>query len=211
MATVDITDYSYVTKDIMRTRLLTPAIALAAVALLAGCTASANLTVPASSVADEAAKALEEQVGSLPEVDCGDAQVKLVNGTTVDCLLTDPASGSEYDTTVTISEVDGLKYHVEVQVSETANNAAPTDEPTEGAATVTPFDLAEVAEGALEEQYGARPTVTCIDTTPVALEVGTAIDCDLLESKSGAAGIATITITAVDGLKYSIDVQVRDA
>ena len=195
----------------MRTRLLTPAVALAAVALLAGCTASASLTVPAESVATQAAEALEAEIGSLPEVDCGDDTVKLINGTTVDCLLTDPQTGLEYDTTVTISEVDGLKYHVDVQVAETANNAAPSDEPTEGAATVTPFDLAEVAEGALEEQYGARPTITCLDTTPVPLEVGAAIDCELLESKSGAAGIATITITAVDGLKYSIDVNVVDA
>ena len=91
--------------------------------LLTGCSfsASAGLTVPASDIADAAAGALEEQVGTRPDLDCGDERVKLIDETTVDCTLTDPSSGSEYDAVVTISDVEGTKYHVAVQVADTAN------------------------------------------------------------------------------------------
>ena len=98
-------------------------VALPASLLLAGCSfsASAGLTVPASDIEDTAAGALEEQVGTRPDLDCGDERVKLVDDTTVDCTLTDPSSGSEYDAVVTISDVEGAKYHVAVQVADTAN------------------------------------------------------------------------------------------
>lgn len=92
-----------------------------ATALLSACSvsASANLTVPASDVADVAASALEEQVGMRPEMDCGSGSVDLVDGTQVDCVLTDPTTGTEFDAPVTISDVDGTDYHVEVEVAET--------------------------------------------------------------------------------------------
>lgn len=98
-------------------------LALPASLLLAGCSfsASASLTVPASDIEDTAAGALEEQVGTRPDLDCGDERVKLIDDTTVDCTLTDPSSGSEYDAVVTISDVEGTKYHVAVQVADTAN------------------------------------------------------------------------------------------
>lgn len=98
-------------------------VALPASLLLAGCSfrASASLTVPASDIEDTAAGALEEQVGTRPDLDCGDERVKLIDDTTVDCTLTDPSSGSEYDAVVTISDVEGTKYHVAVQVADTAN------------------------------------------------------------------------------------------
>lgn len=92
-----------------------------AAALLTGCTVSAdaNLTVPASDIADTAAGALEEQIGIRPEMDCGDNQVDLVDGTVVDCVLTDPNTGSTFDAPVTIDEVDGTNYTVSVEVAET--------------------------------------------------------------------------------------------
>lgn len=100
-------------------------VALPASLLLAGCSfsasASASLTVPASDIEDTAAGALEEQVGTRPDLDCGDERVKLIDDTTIDCTLTDPSSGSEYDAVVTISDVEGTKYHVAVQVADTAN------------------------------------------------------------------------------------------
>lgn len=88
---------------------------------LSGCTvnASANLTVSPSDVADSAAGALEEQIGIRPDMDCGDAQVDLVDGTVVDCVLTDPNTGSTFDAPVTIDGVDGTEYRVSVDVAET--------------------------------------------------------------------------------------------
>ncbi|MBX3087660.1 MAG: DUF4333 domain-containing protein [Cryobacterium sp.] len=105
----------------MKTRQFAPALVIAVSALaLSGCTFSLNLsnpTVPASSVATAAENALEATVGSRPEVDCGDDDVPLVDGTVVDCVLTDPATGKTYDTTVKISEVKGTNYRVDVDVA----------------------------------------------------------------------------------------------
>lgn len=88
---------------------------------LADCTvsASSNLTVPGSDISDSAAGALEEQIGIRPEMDCGDDQVDLVDGTVVDCVLTDPSTGSTFDAPVTISGVDGSEYRVSVEVADT--------------------------------------------------------------------------------------------
>lgn len=79
--------------------------------------ASANLTASPDTVAAEAEDALEEQIGSRPQIDCGDEQVDLVDGTVVDCELTDPTSGSAFDTTVTLSEVDGTNFRIAIQVA----------------------------------------------------------------------------------------------
>ena len=200
----------------MRTRLLTPALAIAAtsIVLLAGCTGSASLTVSAEAVAKQAAGALEAQIGSLPEMDCGDEQVKLIDGTVVDCILTDPATGSQFDAPVTISGVDGLKYKVNVEVAETPIAGSEGETETDDTAAgprVLPSELATTAAGALEEQYGALPLITCPGSGLLDLYVGFTIDCELTETVSGAAGVATIEITAVDGAKYSIDVRVVDA
>ncbi len=98
------------------------AIGLAGVSLavLTGCSFSAgvNLTVPATAVADAAAGALEAEIGTRPEMDCGTDQVDLVNDTVVDCELTDPDTGSVFDAPVTIKDVDGTNYTVAVQVAD---------------------------------------------------------------------------------------------
>ncbi|MCO7273696.1 MULTISPECIES: hypothetical protein [Cellulosimicrobium] len=98
-----------------RTAVLAPVVALCTVAL-AACSVSANLTVPASKIAQDAEGALAE-IGEA-DVDCGEENVDLVDGEVVECELTDPASGEVYDTTVTLSDVDGTKYHVDVKVAD---------------------------------------------------------------------------------------------
>lgn len=98
-------------------------IALAAAAALGGCTASASVysTAPAQDVADLAASALEDQVGFLPTLDCGDEPVKLIENETVECLLTAGDDPTTVDTTVTITDVDGSKYSVGVEVADSVN------------------------------------------------------------------------------------------
>lgn len=93
----------------------------AAVLGLTGCTASANLTVPASQIATQAAAELQKQVGTPnpPDLDCGTDSVDLVNGTVVNCTLTYGDDGAKYPTTVTISEVNGTNYHISAEVSQT--------------------------------------------------------------------------------------------
>ena len=116
---------------IMSTRTLaarpTPRVRRAAVAAaalgvltLSACnvSASANLTASPEKVATDAEDALEERIGQRPEIDCGDKQVDLVDGTVVECELTDPSTGSRFDTTVTLSDVDGTSFHIDVQVAQ---------------------------------------------------------------------------------------------
>lgn len=112
------------THTLARPRLLPTLTLVSAVAVLglsAGCTANvkANLTVPASQVATQAAAAPQKQVGTAnpPALDCGTGTVDLVNGTVVNCTLTDGAK--KYPTTVTISDVNGTDYHISAQVSST--------------------------------------------------------------------------------------------
>ncbi|WP_144876821.1 DUF4333 domain-containing protein [Microbacterium sp. 1.5R] len=105
----------------MRTeRAVSLLVAVLVAGVLSGCTvsATANLTVPASDVAASAADALEDEIGIRPEMDCGDGQVDLVDGTVVDCVLTDPNTSSTFDAPVTIDGVDGTRYTVSVEVAD---------------------------------------------------------------------------------------------
>lgn len=104
-------------------RILTSvSVALGATVLLAGCTfdANANFTVSASSLADEAAAALHEQVGAPqpPHLDCGSGQVDMVVDKSIPCELTVEGDDAVYDATIVITEVDGRDYSFEVNVAE---------------------------------------------------------------------------------------------
>lgn len=191
-------------------RLLIPATAVLVLALSA-CSFSASLTVPASRVADAAENALEQQIGSRPDIDCGDDDVKLIDGTVVDCELTDPATGSVFDTTVTISNVDATKYSVDVQVADEPQGGAPSSGPTDTATdaaaetlTVTSQELGDTASGSLEGQIGAN-TIVCPGGSQ-DIYTGFTITCTLIVG--GDQQDATITITDADPTTghYALDV-----
>lgn len=95
-------------------------LALASVALTA-CSVSVAPTADPDDIAALAEDALEQQVGLRPVIDCGSESIPLEEGSTVPCLLTDPNTGSEFDTEVTLSEVDGTNISVSVQVAEEPN------------------------------------------------------------------------------------------
>jgi hypothetical protein len=102
-------------------------LALSAVAVgLAGCSFSignANPTaVESSRVSELAEDALEQQVGARPDIDCGSDEFALEEGASRTCVLTDPASGTEYDAEVVLSDIDGSKFHVDVEVADTARS-----------------------------------------------------------------------------------------
>lgn len=94
------------------------ATAALAVAVLAGCVPAATFTVPAATIAETAEGALEQQVGSRPDLDCGTEDVEVRKGAVVDCVLTDPATGDRFTAPVTIESVDGTEYSIGVQVAE---------------------------------------------------------------------------------------------
>jgi hypothetical protein len=102
------------------------ALAATAVAalLLTACDSKAevkvNLTIPAKKLADQAAQAIGKEVGQEAQADCGDKPINLVNGNVIHCKL-GPASdpSTVYDATVTLSDVHGSKYHLDVENSQT--------------------------------------------------------------------------------------------
>jgi len=173
------------------------ALLVVGVLALAGCSFQANLVVPASEVEQLAASALLEQWGGEPTLDCGEQNVDLVEGTLVQCTAHNPNSGLDYPATVTITEVEGTKYSIDVSVGQ----AAPQ---TPDAPTVAPDSVADLAAGALEPELGYRPVVDCgADPVPIVLD-GT-IDC-VATGSDGADYPATITVTDVTETGYDIDV-----
>lgn len=73
---------------------------------LAGCGVSANFTVDAAHIAEEAENALAGVVGARPDIDCGTDPIPLVEDSSVVCELTDPGTGALFDVTITFTEVE---------------------------------------------------------------------------------------------------------
>jgi hypothetical protein len=83
---------------------------------LAGCTASVNRTVSADKFATSVADALEEEVGTRPDVDCGDDAIDVVDGEEVHCDVNTPGYDVVYDSLVVVDTDDGESYSVSVTV-----------------------------------------------------------------------------------------------
>lgn len=191
----------------MRYRIL-PAVLLGATAALAlsACTFSLSpqvRTVDASDVADTAEGALEEQTGSRPDIDCSAAgdSIALEKGSAVTCLLTDPASGLEYDVVITFTEVTRDGYSIDAQVADLPNNPPqPTAEPVDPndpgeVPTVTGDQIAALATQALTPGLGYPPEVTCPEPV-VQIAVGTTTYCQY-DTDAGSQDVE-VTITAFD-------------
>jgi hypothetical protein len=198
-----------------RTSTLLPLAFTAAALALSACSFEAGPTVSGEKLAEAAADALEGEIGSRPEVDCGDEDIIAEEDKEVDCTVTDPATGDEYDATVAFTGVDGDKWNIEVSVPG-AQNGGSTEEASQGpdeeagdqggsAGTISAADLASAAADALEEQVGSRPEIDCgeVDIVP---EEGRTVYCTLIDG--GAEYETTVTFASVDGEQWSIDVQV---
>ncbi|GGF25747.1 hypothetical protein [Subtercola lobariae] len=103
-----------------RTALTTAAAALmlALPFALFGCSAG-TATISSGDFAKQVTTLLEKQVGQTPTVDCGSAAIPLVNGTVVHCDIssaTDPTT--IYDSTSTISNVNGGDFHIDTKVAD---------------------------------------------------------------------------------------------
>ena len=83
---------------------------------LAGCSAQANRTVSADAFATTVVDALEQEVGSRPDVDCGDDAIDVVDGEEVSCDVSTPGSDVVYDSTSVVSTDGGDDYSVSVTV-----------------------------------------------------------------------------------------------
>lgn len=78
----------------------------------------------------------------------------------------------------------------------------------EAGPTVSADDLADLAEGALEEQVGVRPDLDCGDDDSIVVTQDKEVECTL--SEGGVEYDAVVTFTNVDGREYEISVEVAD-
>lgn len=199
----------------MRTSRLALLVAASVIATaLTGCTFSASATASPDEIASLAEDALEAEVGQRPEIDCGEDSIPLKEGTTVTCLLTDPASDLEADADVTLTKVDGNNVTVSVKVADTPNNApdeesteAPSDD-TAGTLTLTADEIAKTAEKALTDAAVlTNPGVVCPGGTH-DVSTGYSLECTVIQG--GDQYAATVTVTEVEGTSYEVNVIIPE-
>jgi hypothetical protein len=194
----------------LRSRILSLAVGVAVAAvLLSGCTPNLTPQIPTvagSDVAIAVADKLEETVGTRPDVDCGDDDVKLEVTATLTCLLTDPGSGLEYDVVVTFTKVTGTDYEFDFQVADSPNNPPdPTVDPV--TPTVTGDDIAALVVTALSPDLPAPPQVRCPEPT-VDIVVGNTTYCQY-DDETGSHDVeVTITEFDPDAGTYAINAAV---
>lgn len=103
------------------TRILTPAIALVALAALAGC-GDSTPTVKQSTVEDKISSGLEKEVGAKPDdVTCPDDLEGKV-GTEMTCTLT--AGSDQLDVSVEVTAVEGKKVDFDFEVAQMDDGGA---------------------------------------------------------------------------------------
>lgn len=88
---------------------------------LTGCSkVEVHPTLSPAKFAERVAQTMGDQVGQETQADCGTASIKLINGNVIHCKLgptSDP--NTVYDATVTLSEVEGTDYHLDIKNSDT--------------------------------------------------------------------------------------------
>lgn len=173
------------------------AVAAAGVLLLGGCTFSLTPQIPevdADDVATVVEDKLEEQVGTRPDVDCGDDPVQLEVGQKLTCVLTDPGTDLEYDVVITFTEVKGTEYAFDFDVANSPNNPPePTADPD--SPTVPGSDIAALVVTALTPQLPAPPQVSCPEPE-VEIEVDNTTYCSF-QDEQGTHDVEVV-ITSFD-------------
>jgi hypothetical protein len=194
----------------LRSRILSLAIGAAAAAvLLSGCSISFTPQIPVvagSDVATAVEDKLEQDVGTRPEVDCGDNEVPLEVGTSLTCVLTDPGTDLEYDVVVEFTKVTGTDYEFDFTVADSPNNPPePTVDPD--TPSVTGDDIAALVVQALTPELPAPPVVSCPEPT-VDIIVENVTYCTF-EDENGIHDVQ-VTITEYDPVAgtYSINAAV---
>jgi len=167
-------------------------------------TAGDVTTVAATDVAVTASGALESTFSSAPEVDCGGAQVPLVVGQIVHCLVIDPDTSEGYDGETTITAVDGTAFDISIVL--TAYIGADPSLAAADAPTVPAADIAGLAADSLSTELGEQLEVTC-GSTDVPIEVGFTLTCWGTYPDTMHAPVA-VEITEFDGSTYSIHAEV---
>jgi Domain of unknown function (DUF4333) len=197
----------------VRSRILPIAmVAATAALLLSSCTFSLTpqvRTVQPDDVANTAEKALEDQVGTRPDIDCGKDKIPLKAKSSITCVLTDPGSGLEYNIVITFSKVTADGYAIDFKVADSPNNQpTPTVSPSDGGIpTVSGDDIAALVVTALSPSLGFPPDVSCPEPQ-VQIAVDNTTYCQFTDD-SGSHDVE-VTITSYDPAagNYSINANV---
>jgi hypothetical protein len=88
---------------------------IAVPALLLGLAACGSNVVTAEETAEKAEDALEEQIGTRPDINCPD-DLEAEEGAETRCTLTAGDDPTEYGVTVTVTSVDGETVNFDVEV-----------------------------------------------------------------------------------------------
>ena len=95
-------------------------LALAIPLTLGGCSVGTP-TISSQDFAKQVTGLLEKTVGKTPTVTCGSDPIPVVNGGVVHCDVSDPADPATiYDSTTTISNVNGGDFHIDTKVADHA-------------------------------------------------------------------------------------------
>ena len=191
-------------------RLVPVGLAAAAVLALAGCAGSIDTsgaervdgTIPAADLALAAEGVVLEQ-GFTVDIDCGTGTVPFEVGAAVECTGVEESSGATGGYTVTITEIEGSDYRIEVVGSE-AEPTEPTEpsEPTESALE-SASAFADLTAQAITDSLGEVPLVNCGEED-IEIFVGQEVRC-AYETSAGS-GFVIATVTEFDGSSYAIEV-----
>lgn len=148
-------------------------------------------TLPEADVEGYASTALEKEIGvKVDKIDCP-STLPLKVGKEMRCTLTHENDSTGL--TVTVAEVDGSDFHLDVEVDEKGT-------------TVARGDLESAIADKLEEQTGDRPVdVAC----PGAIQpsVGVTVEC-ILTAPGGERYGATVNVTNNDGERFDFGIKV---
>jgi hypothetical protein len=167
-------------------------------------------TVTSEKVAETVEGILEEKAGRRPDVDCGADDFALQDGAARTCVLTDPETGLQYDAAVSLDDVKGTDFRVNVDV---ADQPRTTDEPVadpttasgSDTVTLTGSEIGETATKALEGKVSGGYEVFC-DQGEYTVTAGYQLTCTYQDADGDRP--AYIEITSVDGSDYRLSVSV---
>ena len=162
-----------------------------------------STTVASAKVAETVADAVEERVGWRPEVDCGAEDFALHVGDSHTCTITDPDSGLQWETAVELTNIDGSRFKVRLDISRKALNG---DQLWSDSMSVTGPDLGATATSILARDDDGEFVVTC-DEDEYQVALGTQIMCTYTD-ESGDRPVQ-IEVTAVKGSQFRVMVTVQ--
>lgn len=160
---------------------------LSVAALAAGCLSGCALlptgpsTIPTDEFLSPAEDALEDEYDVRYSVDdCEDEEVPFRVGKGTDCVATDRDSDTDYEVSIELSEVDGSRFEIEVELGDVITDGDDGEDgddedggdDDDDALYITSSQLADTTVDALEDVIDFTPTDMECETDELELFVG---------------------------------------